>query len=95
MLKILFAPKETPNKNEIHVLDTICGKFNSFLIDTETNELKVWIQPKGTMTFEELETRLKERWDIRNIKYRIEDGIVHIKIPKNHEVLIQNVVIQI
>lgn len=89
MFRILFAPKETPNKNEVNVLDTNYGKFSSFLIDTETNELKVWIQPNGPMTFEELETRLKERWDIRNIKYKIKDGIVHIKIPENHEVMIQ------
>jgi hypothetical protein len=89
MFRILFTPKETPNKNEIHVLDTSYGKFNSFLIDTETNELKVWIQPNGPMTFEELEERLKERWDIRNVEYRIEDSIVHIKIPENHEVMIQ------
>lgn len=89
MLRVLFSPKETPNKNEIHVLDMSYGKFNSFLIDTETNELKVWIQPNGPMTFEELEARMKERWDIQNIEYRIKDGIVHIKIPKNHEVMIQ------
>lgn len=86
----MFAPKATPGKGEKEVLNMIYGKFNTFTIDTENRELKVWIEPNidnGYRTYEETELYMKESWDAHKFEYWFEGAIAHIKIPEGHEVL--------
>ena len=92
MFRILFAPKATPNRNEITVLDLVYGKFNTFTIDLENRELKVWMSPntdRGIRSYEEMELYVREEWDTKKLEYRFEGAIAHIKIPEGHEVITQ------
>ena len=92
MFRVLFAPKATPDRNEITVLDLVYGKFNTFTIDLENRELKVWMSPntnRGIRSYEEMELYVKEEWDAKKLEYRFEGAIAHIKIPEGHEVITQ------
>ncbi len=90
MFRISLAPKDTPGRNEKHILDLSYGDFNSFKIDLENRKLKIFIQPNcNSYSYEILEETLRQRWDIKKIDYQFVDGMVHIGIPENHEIIVQ------
>ena len=89
----MFAPKETPGKHEITVLDQVYGTFNSYRVDLENRKLKVSLDPNRhnfeNMTYEEMISLEKEGWDIKNLNYTIDQyGNLEMDIPEGYEVLV-------
>ena len=93
MFRLMFAPKATPGKGEIPVLDQIYGTFNSYRVDLENRKLKVSLDPNtkrfSFMTYDEMIKCEKEGWDIKNLNYTIDQfGNLEMDIPEGHEVLV-------
>lgn len=93
MFRLLFAPKATPGKGEIVVLDQVYSTFNRYTVDLENRKLRVSLDPNRqrfeNMTYEEMIKCEKEAWDVKNFNYTIDEwGNLEIVIPENHEVLV-------
>lgn len=93
MFRLMFAPKATPGKGEIAVLDQIYGTFNSYRVDLENRKLKVSLSPNlkrfSFMTYDEMIQCEKEGWDVKHLKYTIDQyGNLEMDIPEGYEVLV-------
>lgn len=93
MFRLMFAPKETPGKHEINVLDQVYGTFNSYRVDLEKRKLKTSLSPNlnrfAYMSYEEMIQCEKEDWDCKHLSYTIDQfGNLEMDIPENHEVLV-------
>jgi hypothetical protein len=89
----MFAPKATPGKHEIPILDQIYGTFNSYTVDPENRKLKTSLSPNRErffhMTYEEMIACEKEGWDVKKLNYKIDrNGNLVMDIPEGHEVLV-------
>lgn len=89
----MFAPKATPGKHEILVLDQIYGSFNSYTVDLENRKLKTSLSPNRErffhMTYEEMIACEKEGWDVKKLNYKIDsNGNLEMDIPEGHEVFV-------
>ena len=93
MFRLVFAPKATPGKGEILVLDQIYGTFNSYRIDLENRKLKTSLSPNlkrfAFMSYEEMIESEKEGWDVKHLKYTIDRvGNLEMDVPEGYEVLV-------
>ncbi len=93
MFRLMFAPKATPGKGEIPVLDQIYGTFNSYTVDLENRKLKTSLSPNlkrfAFMTYKEMIQCEKEGWDVKNLKYNIDHyGNLEMDVPEGYEVLV-------
>ena len=93
MFRIMFAPKATPGKHEIPVLDQIYGTFNSYTVDPENRKLKTSLSPNCErffhMTYEDMIACEKEGWDVKKLNYKIDrKGNLEMDIPDGYEVLV-------
>lgn len=93
MFRLMFAPKATSGKGEIPVLDQIYGTFNTFKVDVENRKLKTSLDPNtkrfAFMTYEEMIQCEKEGWDVKHLKYTIDQyGNLEMDVPEGYEVLV-------
>lgn len=93
MFRLMFAPKATPGKGEILVLDQIYGTFNSYTVDLEKRKLRTSLSPNlkrfSYMSYEEMIQCEKESWDVKNLKYTIDQyGNLEMDVPEGYKVLV-------
>ena len=95
MFRLMFAPKATPGKFEIPVLDKVFEDFNIFKIDMNKRIVRVGLSVNpnqgGCLSWDEMVKCLTEGWDVYKVKYEFdgENGsMVSIHIPDGHEVIV-------
>ena len=93
MFRLMFAPKATPGKSEIPVLDQIYGTFNSYTVDVENRKLKTSLRPNikrfPYMCYKEMIQCEKEGWDVWHLNYTIDRvGNLEMDISEGHDVLV-------
>lgn len=93
MFRLMFAPKSTPGKREIHVLDQIYGTFNIYTVDVENRKLRTSLSPNlqrfENMTYKEMIECEKEGWDAKHLNYSIDHfGNLEIDIPEGYDVVV-------
>lgn len=96
MFRLMFAPKATPGKGELPVLDKVYEDFNIFTIDVDNRILRVGLsinekQRYSVFNWHTLVEFLKEGWDACGIKYEFDGGsssMVTIHIPDGYDVIV-------
>ena len=92
-LKTSHLSRQFYCKGEILVLDQIYGTFNTFKVDVENRKLKTSLDPNtkrfAFMTYEEMIQCEKEGWDVKHLKYTIDQyGNLEMDVPEGYEVLV-------
>lgn len=93
MQRIMLAPKATPDRGEKLLIDDCFTKFNTCYIDAAEKKLKVSYSPNYNScirTYEEATEEIKQRLDIKGIKYEIENNcLLTVYIPDDCEIFVQ------
>ena len=92
MFRLMFAPKATPGRGEILIIDQGFGVINNFTVDMDNRKLRTSLDPNRNfrhMTYAEMIACEKEGWDVKHLSYSIDDmGNLEMDIPEGYEVLV-------